>query len=296
MRIINHLGRLRLVVADGVVDVATASHGRFGPDVQSVYEAWPQFQSWAAHADLRADAPMPPDDQLGPPVPNPRQVFAVGLNYADHADESGFVKPDEPLIFTKFPSSLSGPMTVVDLPPGSVDWEVELVVVLGKGGRDIPIADAWSHVAGLTIGQDLSERTRQHAGPAPQFSLAKSHAGFSPLGPAVVTLDEIPDPDDLDISASIDDEVVQSGRTSQLIFPVPDLVARLSGVVELYPGDIIFTGTPSGVGAGRKPPRFLQPGETLRSRIEGLGELIQRFRSRQPAGSLPPPTLEPAGR
>ncbi|WP_410605814.1 fumarylacetoacetate hydrolase family protein [Amycolatopsis sp. lyj-90] len=204
-------------------------------------------------------------------------MFAIGLNYSDHAAESGFVKPAEPVVFTKWASSFSGPYSQVVLPEGSVDWEVELVVVLGRGGRDIAEADAWDHVAGLSVGQDLSERVRQHAGPAPQFGLAKSHAGFSPMGPALVTLDELEAPDDLDIVAEIDGEKVQVGRTSQMIFSVPDLIHRLSAVVALLPGDVIFTGTPSGVGAGMTPTRFLKPGETLRSRIGGIGELVQTF-------------------
>ena len=273
-------GRLHTATPDGAVDVAKASDGQFAPDPQAVYDTWETFCEWhSAHRDALAALPATPVEpsELGSPVPSPRQIFAVGLNYSEHAAESGFTKPDAPLIFTKFPSSITGPVTTVPLPDGSVDWEVELVVVIGRGGRNIAVEDAWRHVAGLTVGQDLSERQQQHSGPAPQFSLAKSHRGFSPMGPAVVTLDEIPDPDDLSIVATINDEVVQEGRTSQLIFPVPLLLSILSETVELYPGDVVFTGTPSGVGAGRTPPRFLGPGDVLRSSVEGLGELHQTF-------------------
>lgn len=273
-------GRLHAAMPDGAVDVAKASDGRFAPDPQAVYETWDAFSEWySAHRDALTALPAVAVDpaELGSPVPAPRQIFAVGLNYSDHAAESGFAKPDAPLIFTKFPSSITGPVTTVPLPDGSVDWEVELVVVIGRGGRNIAEEDAWRHVAGLTVGQDLSERQQQHSGPAPQFSLAKSHRGFSPIGPAVVTLDEITDPDDLSIVATINDEVVQEGRTSQLIFPVPVLLSILSQTVELYPGDVVFTGTPSGVGAGRTPPRFLGPGDVLRSYVDGIGELQQTF-------------------
>jgi 2-keto-4-pentenoate hydratase/2-oxohepta-3-ene-1,7-dioic acid hydratase in catechol pathway len=282
VRLINQDGRLTLVRGSVGVDVHHASGGLFDPDPQAVYDRWDEFVQWATTVPAAGLADSPAGSvvdraRLGPPVPRPRQIFAIGLNYAAHADESGFVEPDEPVVFTKFVSSIAGPRTTVALPEGSVDWEVELVVVIGRGGRNIPAAQGWHHVAGVMVGQDLSERRRQHAGPAPQFSLAKSHAGFSPTGPALVTPDELADRDDLEIGAEIDGEVVQAGRTSQFIFPVPELIARLSAVVELYPGDLIFTGTPAGVGAGRTPPRFLQPGEVLCSYISGVGELVQTF-------------------
>ena len=280
VRLMNVSGRLHVSTPTGAVDVAKASDGRFAPDPQSVFESWDAFRGWyAAHRDALAAHPAVRVDpaELGSPVPNPRQVFAVGLNYSEHAAESGFSRPERPLIFTKFASSITGPVTTVLLPAGSVDWEVELVVVIGRGGRDIPVEQAWRHVAGVTVGQDLSERQQQHSGPAPQFSLAKSHRGFSPIGPELVTVDELADPDDLEIGATINGEVVQQGRTSQLIFPVPTLVATLSETVELLPGDVVFTGTPAGVGAGRTPPRFLGPGDVLRSYITGIGELEQTF-------------------
>jgi 2-keto-4-pentenoate hydratase/2-oxohepta-3-ene-1,7-dioic acid hydratase in catechol pathway len=277
MRLINLDGRIHLATNGGVVDIATASGGRFGPDPQSVYTEWSDFVSWAESATL--PAPCAPTGTIGSPAPAPRQIFAVGLNYDAHAAESGFQRPDNPVIFTKFVSSITGPDAAVQLPPGSVDWEVELVVVMGRGGRHISTERAWDYVAGVSVGQDLSERQRQHAGPAPQFSLAKSHAGFSPIGPHLVTVDELPDRDDLELGAEINGETVQHGRTSQLIFPVPVLIANLSATVELYPGDVIFTGTPAGVGAGRTPPTFLAPGDELRSYITGVGEFTQRFRA-----------------
>jgi len=165
----------------------------------------------------------------------------------------------------------------VRLPEGNVDWEIEVVVVIGRGGYRIPRADAWSAVAGLTCGQDLSERVSQLRGTPPQFSLAKSYPGFGPTGPVAVSPDEFDDPDDLSFESSLDGEVLQRGRTADLIFPVDDLVARLSAVCPLLPGDLIFTGTPAGVGNRRTPPRFLQPGETLVSRLDGVGELRQTF-------------------
>ncbi|WP_036454217.1 fumarylacetoacetate hydrolase family protein [Mycolicibacterium smegmatis] len=280
MRLMNLNGRLHVSTRHGAVDVASASGGQFSADPQAVYGRWDEFENWyrVQRSALKGGAVVPVDlERLGSPVPMPRQVFAVGLNYSEHAEESGFSRPEQPVIFTKFVSSISGPVTTVALPEGSVDWEVELVVVVGRGGRHIPTERAWDHVAGVAVGQDLSERQRQHSGPAPQFSLAKSHQGFSPIGPALVTIDEVPNRDDLEIGATINGEVVQAGRTGQLIFPVPVLLAKLSETVELYPGDVVFTGTPSGVGAGRTPPRFLNPGDVLCSYIRGVGELKQTF-------------------
>jgi 2-keto-4-pentenoate hydratase/2-oxohepta-3-ene-1,7-dioic acid hydratase in catechol pathway len=139
------------------------------------------------------------------------------------------------------------------------------------------VSRAWDHVAGITVGQDLSERVSQYRGPAPQFGLAKSFPGFSPMGPALVTADELDNPDDLGLGCEVNGEEMQRSRTAEMIFSVSDLVAYLSGVVTLYPGDVIYTGTPPGVGKGRTPPRFLHPGDELHSWIEGVGDLNQRF-------------------
>jgi 2,4-diketo-3-deoxy-L-fuconate hydrolase len=280
VRLVNLEGRLQVATPGGLVDVAAASHGRFSGDPQEVYDRWREFVDWYAE---KAGGLAPTDTgdidpaRLGAPSPRPRQVFAVGLNYADHAAESGIARPDAPVIFAKFASAITGPVTTVALPDGSVDWEVELVVVIGRGGRDVPAARAWDAVAGVSVGQDLSERRGQMAGPVPQFSLAKSHRGFAPLGPALVTIDELDDPDDLELGATMNGEVVQRARTSQMLFSVPELVEHLSRTVELCPGDVLFTGTPEGVGVGRTPPRFLEPGDVLHSYVSGIGELVQTF-------------------
>jgi 2-keto-4-pentenoate hydratase/2-oxohepta-3-ene-1,7-dioic acid hydratase in catechol pathway len=203
----------------------------------------------------------------------PIQVFGIGLNYRDHAAESGVVAPDSPAVFTKFPTCLAGPTATIELPSTSVDWEVELVVVIGRRADRVSEADAWSHVAGLTVGQDISERAVQMAGPVPQFSLGKSFTGFGPIGPWLVTPDEVDDPNDLALSCSVDGRTLQQARTSDMIFSVPALIAQLSAVLSLLPGDVIFTGTPPGVGMARTPKEFLRPGMTLHSHIEGIGEL-----------------------
>jgi 2-keto-4-pentenoate hydratase/2-oxohepta-3-ene-1,7-dioic acid hydratase in catechol pathway len=160
---------------------------------------------------------------------------------------------------------------------GKVDWEVELVVVIGRAARRVDAADGWSHVAGLTVGQDLSARDVQMAGSLPQFSLGKSFPGCGPIGPWVVTTDELDDPDDLEIGCSVNGEPVQSDRTSSMLFPVPPIAARLSAICPLLPGDLIFTGTPAGVGNRMDPPRHLRPGDELVSTIDGIGTLTTRF-------------------
>jgi 2,4-didehydro-3-deoxy-L-rhamnonate hydrolase len=199
--------------------------------------------------------------------------LGIGLNYAKHAAESGSPEPEFPPTFTKFPSCITGPNATVELPSESVDWEVELVVVIGRRAHRVAAADGWSFVAGLTVGQDLSERKVQLRPPVPQFSLGKSFPGFGPTGPWLVTPDELANPDDLGLSCSLNGEVMQDSRTSDLIFSVPVLIEKLSGIIPLLPGDVIFTGTPSGVGVARKPPRFLAPGDVVVSVIEGIGTM-----------------------
>ncbi len=284
VRLANVGGRLTLVTSlddAGVplegIDVQRASDGRFSPSVPQAYERWTELRQWAAQAQ-----PADPDavvridrELLGPPSPEPAQVFAIGLNYQAHAAETG-VSEDvaTPPTFTKFRTCLTGAFASVELPSDSVDWEVELVAVIGTHARNVSPAEAWSHVAGVTIGQDLSERAVQMTPPMPQFSLGKSFPGFGPMGPALVTVDELDDPDDLPLSCEIEgDRVLQSGRTSQMISAVPALVARLSSITTLLPGDVIFTGTPSGVGMALDPPTYLRPGQTLITRVGQLGEM-----------------------
>lgn len=279
MRIANLAGRAALITDARAVDIATASAGRFGPDPQTLFDDWDAFTAWAVGADASASVPFDPS-ALGAPVPSPRQVFAIGLNYAEHAAEAGYPPDSMPVTFTKFPSSIVGQDAVVELPAGNVDWEVELVVVIGRSGHRLTRENAWDHVAGLTIGQDLSERITQLQGSAPQFSLGKSFPGFGPTGPWLVTPDELADRDDLAISCSLSGEGMQSSRTSMMLYDVPELLVRLSAVCPLLPGDLIFSGTPSGIGNRRTPPRFIRPDDVLVSEIEGIGTLTTRFASR----------------
>jgi 2-keto-4-pentenoate hydratase/2-oxohepta-3-ene-1,7-dioic acid hydratase in catechol pathway len=223
------------------------------------------------------------DVVLGAPVPQPRQVFGIGLNYLDHAGESGVPLPPAPLTFTKFPSCITGPTADVPLSGDMVDWEVEIVAVIGDEASRVDIADAWNVVAGLTLGQDISDRAVQMTGVPAQFCLGKSFANYGPIGPALVSTDAFDDPDDISLWCDVAGERMQAARTSELIFSIPTLVAYLSSICPLYPGDLIFTGTPSGVGMARG--RYLAEGETIISGADVIGEL--RNPCRAGAGPLP---------
>jgi 2-keto-4-pentenoate hydratase/2-oxohepta-3-ene-1,7-dioic acid hydratase in catechol pathway len=281
VKLANVNGRSVLVVGTGAgIDIGRVSQGKLGPDPQDILARWPLFTDFMSRLRYDADDAdvfFTPAD-LGAPVPRPTQVFAIGVNYREHADEAGYPLDSLPVTFTKFASCLTGTDEEVALPTQTVDWEVELVVAIGNGGRNLSRAQAWDAVAGVTVGQDLSERVSQMAGSKPQYSLAKSHAGFGPTGPWLVTPDELPNKDDLAISCSIGGETLQSSRTSKMIYDIPELLVRLSAVCELLPGDIIFTGTPSGVGNARTPKRFLTPADELVSTIEGIGSIRTTFR------------------
>jgi 2,4-didehydro-3-deoxy-L-rhamnonate hydrolase len=275
MRFGNVGGRLHLLVGDGLVDVELASNGRLPAEPLAALDRWDALVGWAQTSDGAAIAGPVAGAELLAPLPRPRQVFGVGLNYRLHAAEGRRDVPEEPAVFTKFPSCIAGPTS--DIPVGSdtVDWEVELVVAVGRTAHKVGVEDGWDHVAGLMVGQDISDRAVQRRPPA-QWSLAKSFSGFGPTGPWLVTPDELPDRDDLDLGCSVNGEEMQKARTSDLIFPVPELVSRLSHIVTLWPGDLMFTGTPSGVGYARTPPRFLHPGDVVTSYIGGIGELRNR--------------------
>ncbi|MDH6604791.1 2-keto-4-pentenoate hydratase/2-oxohepta-3-ene-1,7-dioic acid hydratase in catechol pathway [Streptomyces sp. SAI-208] len=274
--------RAVVVRGDRAADARWASKGRLPTDPMLLLADWARLREWAAGLpDGAYDIPVD-STALGAPVPRPRQVFAIALNYPPHAAEAGFTPPGEPLVFTKFPACITGPHTTVALPRGKVDWEVELVAVIGRDTYRVSEDRAWAAVAGLTVGQDLSERVTQLQGKPAQFGLGKSFPGFGPIGPVLVTPDEFDDPDDLEITGLLNGEAVQHDRTKSMIFPVPELIARLSAVVPLFPGDLIFTGTPAGVGNRMNPPRYLTESDELVSRIEGIGEIRQRFTAVHP--------------
>jgi len=213
--------------------------------------------------------------KLLPPVPRPDKVLCIGLNYADHAKESGMQPPSEPVVFCKFPTAVSADGEPIVLPraSGQVDYEAELVVVIGVGGRHIPVERAREHIAGYCCGNDVSARDWQLHKPGGQWLLGKSFDTFAPFGPALVTADEVGSTADLRIQLRLNGQVMQDSSTRQLIFPVEQLVAYISDVCTLAPGDVIFTGTPPGVGFARKPPVFLAPGDVVEVEIERIGLL-----------------------
>jgi ureidoglycolate lyase len=212
--------------------------------------------------------------RLGPPVAAVPKFICIGLNYADHAAEAGMRIPSEPIVFMKATSAINGPNDPIEIPRGSLktDWEVELGVVIGRRAKYVPEDEALDHVAGYLVVNDVSERHFQ-AERGGQWTKGKSHDTFGPIGPWLVTKDEVPDPQNLDIWLEVDGRRYQDGKTSTMIFSVPHLIAYLSGFMTLEPGDVIATGTPPGVGLGIKPePVFLKPGQRLRLSVEGLGQ------------------------
>ncbi len=272
-RLANLQGRAVLVANDGVYDVERHSGGRLPADPMEVLVRYTQLHGLAAELGAHPDAALS-SVTLAPCVPRPQKIFGIGLNYRSHAAESGMEPPSTPVVFTKFPSCLAGPTDDIRIYGPTTDWEAELVVVIGGRGRDIPAERAWDAVAGLTCGQDVSERTTQFASKPPHFDLGKSYDTYGPIGPAVTSLDQFADPADLAIRCEVNGVVKQEARTSDLIFSVPALIAYLSSICTLEPGDLIFTGTPSGVGA--ISGTFLKAGDVVTTSIEGVGTMTNR--------------------
>jgi 2,4-didehydro-3-deoxy-L-rhamnonate hydrolase len=270
MRLANLDGRAHAIVDGRLVDVEQASGGELPADPMELVGRLGELESLG----VPDDAPAADGARLGPPVPGPSKILACALNYRGHAEESGLQIPDAPVLFAKLPSALAGPADDIVIPVGrdKVDWEAELVVAISRRGKDIPSAQAWDYVAGLMCGQDVSDRGEQFRS-VRQFTLAKSRDSYAPTGPWLVTPDELDDPNDLAIRCVLDGEEVQSSRTSDLIFPIAELVEFVSSWATLEPGDLIFTGTPSGVGDGREPPRYLSPGNVVETEIEGVGSM-----------------------
>jgi 2-keto-4-pentenoate hydratase/2-oxohepta-3-ene-1,7-dioic acid hydratase in catechol pathway len=235
-------------------------------------DAFDRVARWIYHPP-RGERFEPESVKLLPPVLKPPKIIGIGLNYRDHAEEGGNKVPDEPAVFAKFATALIGHGHPIVLPKASTkpDYEAELAIVIGKGGRYIP-EDRWrEHVFGYTCANDVSARDFQSA--TSQWTIGKSFDTFAPVGPAIVTADEILDPHNLDISLTLSDSVMQHSNTRNMIFSVPRLLAYLSSVFTLEPGDLILTGTPAGVGFARKPPRWLKPGDECVVKIQGIGEL-----------------------
>ena len=263
-----------------MIDAEEASGGEIGAAPTAMFAAWDGLQRLAARAERGEfpDARALRVDALELPVPVPRQAFGIGVNYLDHADESAMALPTNPLVFPKFSSCIVGPNEAVAVRSESLDWEAELVVVIGADCFEVEAEDAGSVIAGYTVGQDLSDRVVQFEGGAnPQFGLGKSGPGFGPIGPWVVSADEIGSDPQLDIRCEVDGVEKQSSNTRHLLFGVPRLVSYLSSRVRLHAGDLVFTGTPSGVGWSRTPRETLHPGGRIDTTIERIGSLTTRL-------------------
>ncbi|MBV29075.1 MAG: fumarylacetoacetate hydrolase [Actinobacteria bacterium] len=261
--------RASLVVEDLVFDLERASNGTFSSDVMGAIARHQELHTIAKNLFIDSADWALAEVKLGAPVPHPRNSFGVGLNYRDHAAESSMELPPVPVVFSKYPSCINGPFNAIDLRTDTADYEAELVVVIGSTTRDVSPSRAWEHVAGITCGQDISDRGLQMAAKPPHFGLGKSRDSYGPTGPLLVSTDVVANPNDLKITCSINGEVRQADRTSNMVFDVPYLISYLSNVLTLEAGDIIFTGTPAGVGAANG--RFLKPGDEVVTEIEGIG-------------------------
>ena len=264
-------GKAVLIKDDHYFDVASLSDGaissdsvealKFQTELSELYETLSENNATGNLSEV----------ELGNPVPKSPNCYAVGLNYRKHAEESGMDIPEVPMIFTKHTSCFVGPKANVEMRSDYVDWEVELVAVIGKEGKNIPKENALEHVAGLCVGQDISDRPAQFATTPAMFNLVKSFDTYGPMGPALVSLDLLENCESLDIECKLNGETVQKSNTSDLIFNISSIISYLSEIVSLNVGDTIWTGTPSGVGIASG--KFLKDGDILTSSIEGLGSM-----------------------
>ena len=261
-----------LAANDTVIDLAAAGFPTLLNLIEGGDEARGKAADFAAGARPENILPLSSVKLLAP-IPRPNKLICVGLNYRDHAAETGATIPDVPTIFNKFATAVIGPGADIVLPKvsKSPDYEAEFAFIVGRGGRHIAAADWRDHIWGYTIINDVSARDYQRA--TTQWLMGKTFDTFAPMGPWIVSADEIADPHALSVQLEIDGELMQNGNTRELIFKIPELVEFLSSVFTLEPGDIVSTGTPAGVGVARKPQRFLKPHETVTVRIEGIGEL-----------------------
>jgi 2-keto-4-pentenoate hydratase/2-oxohepta-3-ene-1,7-dioic acid hydratase in catechol pathway len=267
--------RLGARSGDQIIDLSAADPS-IPSDMRSFLEAGDAARS-AAEAAIAKGSPSFSADavKILAPISDPEKIICIGLNYADHAAESGMDIPTEPIVFSKYASAIIGSGDTINLPPSSSepDYEVELVVVIGKSGFNIAEGDAMGHVAGYTVGHDVSARDYQLQKPGGQWMMGKTFDTFAPIGPDLVTADEVADPHKLGIRCILNGETVQDSNTKQLIFKIPQLIAYLSHVFTLNPGDLIFTGTPPGVGMARDPQLWLKAGDTVACEVDGLGRI-----------------------
>ena len=267
-------GRAALVSGNSYYDLETLSNGELSSDPMAALHSLQALSDLSENLGAATPTGTVDSALLDAPVPRPGNVYAVGLNYRGHAEEASMAIPAVPMVFTKFSGCIVGPSADVNMRSDYCDFEAELVFVVGKGGSNIAAADGWKHVAGLTVGQDFSDRGVQLASAPPQFNLGKSFDTFGPTGPVLVSPDSLDDPASLALTCVINGEERQNDNTNDLIFDIPNLVAYLSEICTLHTGDMIFTGTPGGVGA--VAGRFLKDGDQVITTIAGLGTLNNR--------------------
>ena len=267
-------GRSALVQGDAFFDLATIANGAVSPNPMEAIQNSALLHQYAAQLGDYEPSGIIANADVCAPIPHPRNSFGVGLNYQLHVEEAASKTPSTPMVFTKFPSCISGPTDDVIMRSDECDYEGELLVVIGNDGKDIAKEEAWSHILGLSVGQDFSDRGIQYKDQPAQFNLGKSFDTFGPTGPYLVSTDSFTDPSDLGILTTVNGEVRQSDRTSNMIFDIPTLVSYISSITALAVGDIIFSGTPEGVGF--RNGSFLKDGDIVETTIEGIGTMRNR--------------------
>ena len=270
-RLANINGKSALIHGDSYYDINTISQGEISSDPSNILNSLSDLHELSSKIDNFKPTGLIENTLLGPPVTNSRNCFAVGLNYRAHAEESGMEIPPFPMVFTKHTSCIVGPFDNIEMKSDIVDYEAELVVVIGKEGKNVPKKDAWEYVAGLTVGQDISDRAVQFHATPPQFNLGKSFDTFGPIGPCLVSPDLVTNKSDLRLECYINEELRQESSTDDLIFSVPDIISYISEFLTLNTGDLIFTGTPAGVGATQG--KLLKDGDTITTSIKGIGSI-----------------------
>ena len=270
-KLANIEGRAALVEGENYYDLETLSSGKFDKDTSNALNNLNGLSELSKDLSKSEPTGLLRNVRIDAPISAPKNCFAVGLNYKNHAEEAGMDIPAVPMIFTKHTTCLVGPNATIEMRSDHVDYEAELVVVIGSTGKDIQKDKAWDHVAGLCVGQDISDRTVQFSSKPPQFNLGKSFDTFGPMGPYLISPDLLEDKDSLQIECKVNEEIRQKDNTNDLIFNIPSIISYLSEILTLNTGDVIFTGTPGGVGV--MEGKFLKEGDVLRTSIQGIGVL-----------------------
>ena len=270
-KLANISGKAALVKGEHYYDLKVISNDTFDEDTLNALNRLDELHELNGILDEKTPTGLLEEAKIDAPISSPKNCYAVGLNYRNHAEEAGMEIPNVPMIFTKHTSCLVGPHAEIEMRSDHVDYEAELVAIIGKSGKDISLDDAWDHVAGLCVGQDISDRVVQFAAKPPQFNLGKSFDTFGPMGPYLVSLDALDNKEKLKIECKVNGEIRQNDNTNDLIFDIPSIIKYLSEIVTLNVGDVIFTGTPGGVGV--MEGKFLKEGDVLTTNIDGLGSL-----------------------